>query len=231
MDRRSFLCAGGAFLLSACATQPRGAAESTQVPAPPWRVGDSWTYRRVDGYNSLPRGLLTRQVRAVEPNGLRFVTTDEAGRVHDDALFLAPGIQTFGTLSEDGPVVGAFTPPLTIYDFPLYSGKAWRQQLHRTDANGYRTYMTAGCQVEGWEDVPTPTRNYRAIVVHRQFMLGPKDPFTPPLYRDETEWYVPELRGAAALHSSEWWYYPHIGLFQTEPRDRFVSSLETFQLS
>ena len=46
MKRRTFLAAGGAILASACATPPRGGFDATEVPAPQWRVGDSWTFRR-----------------------------------------------------------------------------------------------------------------------------------------------------------------------------------------
>jgi len=230
MKRRTFLTASSALLLSACATPPRGGFDATEVPAPRWRVGDSWTFRRTDGYNSLPRGVLTRTVESVDRNGIRFVTTNEAGSVLDDALFESPGIEKSGTLSEDGPVTGVFTPPLRIYDFPLVSGKRWRQSLVRTDANGFRTGMSVSVRIEGWEEARAGDKGYRALVIRRNFMLGPKDSFSGILYREEVEWYVPELRGAARMQVTEF-----IATGRTRhawvPGDRFLYALEVFRLA
>jgi hypothetical protein len=229
MKRRTFLSAGGALLLSACAAPPRGGLEATEVPAPQWRVGDSWTFRRTDGFNGVPRGVLTRTVESVDQAGIRFVTRNETGNVLDEALFESPGIELSGTLSEDGPVRGVFTPHLRMHDFPLVSGKQWRQSLVRTDANGFRTPMTVSMRVEGWEEARAGDKNYRALVIRRNLVLGPKDPFHGILHREEIEWYVPELRGAARMQVTEFidtrrmlhaWY----------PGDRFLYALEMFRL-
>jgi len=230
MKRRTFLTASSALLLSACATPPRGGFDATEVPAPQWRVGDSWTFRRSDGYNSLPRGVLTRTVESVDRNGIRFVTTNEAGGVLDDALFESPGIEKSGTLSEDGPVKGVFTPPLRIYDFPLVSGKRWRQSLVRTDANGFRTGTSVSVRIEGWEEARAGDKGYRALVIRRNFMLGPKDSFSGILYREEVEWYVPELRGAARMQVAEV-ISARRNVHARIPGDRFLYALEVFRLA
>ena len=230
MKRRTFLTASSALLLSACATPPRGGFDATEVPAPRWRVGDSWTFRRSDGYNSLPRGVLTRTVESVDRNGIRFVTTNEAGSVLDDALFESPGIEKSGTLSEDGPVTGVFTPPLRIYDFPLVSGKRWRQSLVRTDANGFRTGTSVSVRIEGWEEARAGDKGYRALVIRRNFMLGPKDSFSGILYREEVEWYVPELRGAARMQVAEV-ISARRNVHARIPGDRFLYALEVFRLA
>lgn len=234
MKRRTFLAAGSALLLSACATPPRGGFEATEVPAPRWRVGDSWTFRRTDGYNGVPRGVLTRTVESVDQKGIRFVTRNEAGSVLDDALFESPGIEISGTLSEDGPVTGVFTPLLRVYDYPLVSGKEWRQSLVRTDANGFRTAMSVSARVEGWEDVRAGDKSYRALVIRRNFILGPKNAFLGSMYwgipyREEVEWYVPALRGAARIQVTEF-----INTLRTMHTwmlgDRFLYALENFRL-
>lgn len=235
MKRRTFLAAGGALLLSACATPPRGGFDATEVPAPQWRAGDSWTFRRTDGYNGVPRGVLTRTVESVDRNGIRFVTRNEAGSVLDEALFESPGVELSGTLSEDGPVKGVFTPPLRMADYPLVSGKEWRQSLVRTDANGFRTAMTASVRVEGWEEARALDKRYRALVIRRNFILGPKDSFIGSsfsgiLYREEVEWYVPELRGAARMQVTEFIATRGI-LHAWAPGDRFLYALENFRLA
>jgi hypothetical protein len=231
MDRRAFLSAGGALALAACAAPLRGDYEGTVVEAPQWRAGDSWTFRRIDGYNGLPRHVLTRTVSAVSPSGVRFVTVDEDGATHDDALFDAPGVQASGVLSEDGPIAGMFEPRLVVYDFPLHSGKDWRQGLYRIYGSGFRSYLSHRSRAEGWEDVAVGGRTYRALIISRFFNLGPRDSFTPyrPLYREETEWYVPELRGPVGLRTNEWYPAPPGHMFSW-PGDRFVYTLESFRL-
>ncbi len=230
MKRRAFLAAAGALAVSACATPPLGSPDASSVPAPAWRAGDRWTYRRTDGYNGLARGVLTRTVESADARGIRFVTRNENGIVLDDARFGSPGIQVSGTLSEDGPVRGAFNPPLRMYDFPLFSGKQWRQSLVRTDAWGFRTFMRASVRVEGWEDVRAGDRTHRAIVIRRSLVLGPKDEFSGVLYREELEWYAPELRGAAHKRTDEMidtWD----DVISWLPGDRFVYALESFRLA
>jgi len=229
VKRRAFLTAAGALAVSACATPPLGAFLAAEVPAPAWRAGDRWTYRRTDGYNGLARGILTRIVESADAGGLRFVTRDETGIVLDDARFGSPGLQVAGTLSEDGPVRGAFTPPLRMYDFPLVSGKHWRQSLVRTDAWGFRTFMRASVRVEGWEDRRVGDGTYRSIAIRRNLVLGPKDEFSGTLYREELEWYAPELRGAAHKRTDEM-IDAEDEMFGWLPGDRFVYALESFRL-
>jgi hypothetical protein len=231
MDRRAFLSAGGALALVACA-RPLGDFEDTSVAAPQWHERDSWTFRREDGYNRRPRGVLTRTVVAVNPSGShRVVTTDENGVVRDDALFDAPGVQVSGVLSEDGPVGGLFEPRLIVYDFPLQSGKDWRQSLFRSSGSGMRIFMTVSSRVEGWEQVSAGDHSYRAIIVRRQLNMGARDHTTTsrPLLREEIEWYVPELRGPARLRTNEW--YTSVTGRDTWPGFRFVYTLESFRLA
>lgn len=202
-DRRAFLAASGALALSACATAPLGSPETTQVSAPKWSVGDSWTFRRIDGYNGLERGVMTRKVESVAARGIQVVTRNASGVVSDEALFESPGVQIAGTLSEDGLVLGTFAPHLHRYEFPLVSGKRWDQQLTRTDSNQSRYYLAATTQVEGWEEVRLGKQAYRAIIVRRTLFLGPSRSEPGDLQREELEWYVPELRAHARLRISE----------------------------
>jgi len=213
-------------LLAGCAT-PRGAYDATEVPAPRWRAGDVWVYRRTDLYTKLPTGIVTRDVAADAP-GVRLVTRDAAGRILREAEYESPGIMVSGTLSEDGPVTGTLRPPLEVYAFPLVAGKRWRQTLTRTDASDLRHYMTAAVDIEGWENVRVADRDYRALVIRRRFRLGPKDSFNRTVYRTELEWYAPEVRGAARLR-----VYEDLAPWGrgTSTGSRFVCELQSFRLT
>lgn len=231
MDRRNFLAAGGALALSACATPRLGNYEATEVPTPQWRAGDSWTFRRTDGFNGLPRGVVTRTLEAAGDQGMRMVTKDENGRLLDNALFESPGVEISGVLSESGPFSGTFTPRLRKYDFPLASGKEWQQRMTRTDSNGTRYYLAARSRVEGWEDVRSGERSFRSIVVRRTLQLGPHyPPYYGVLYREETEWYAPELRGPARLRVFEW-VNPPPAAVGVQFGDYHHYTLESFRLA
>jgi hypothetical protein len=233
-----------ALAVAGCATPPRGVYEVTEIPAPTYHVGDRWTYRRTDGYNSLPRGILTRAVTAVDPSGIRIVTQDENGRVIDDARYKAPGLQLAGTFSEDGPMIGRCATPFREYDFPLVAGKRWRDAfyLDRDDLGGTRNYVTATLYAEGWEDIHVADRNFHALVLRRSLNLGEKSFWYGTMYRYETEWYVPALRSFARMQTVEE-YYDRSGGGDggsgggrgggggIRNGDRFIYELQSFQLA
>jgi hypothetical protein len=228
--RRALVFAGGAAFLGACAPRPVGTHDSTEVPAPTWRVGDRWVYRRTDAYRGLDAGTLTREAAARGADGVfQVVTRDQEGRLLDDARFIAPGRLASGTLSEDGPIAGRFDPPLEIYAFPLASGKAWRQSFTRTDAGGLRRYATVASSAEGWETVRAGGREHRAIVIRRRYNLGPKDSFHGDTLRSELEWYAPDLRGAVRLNVSEVFFErPNQVLAAMLPGARYLYELVSF---
>ena len=207
VGRRKFLTASGALAIAGCATRPLGTYETAEVPAPTWRVGDRWTYQLTDFYTRLDVGTVTREVISVGPNGYRITTLTAEGRLLDDAVYTAAGIQAAGNLSEDSQTVaGTLAPPFERYAFPLTSGKEWRQYITRTDAGGFRNPVWTNTRVEGWETIQAGGRTVRAILIRRDLNLGPKDPFHGDLYRWEVEWYAPELRGTARLQMDEWYF-------------------------
>jgi hypothetical protein len=227
--RRRFIVASGALLLSACATRQGGTYEVAEVPAPSWRVGDRWTYRRTDYYTKLDAGTVTREVTALSPDGIRIATRTLDGRLLDDATYSSPGIETVGNLSEDSPIAGRLNPPFERYVFPLTSGKQWRQSMTRTDRNGFNNPLWANTRVEGWETVKVAGRDVRAIRVRREFNLGPKDPFTGNLHRTEIEWYAPDLRGPARIQVEEWFFENRNKVLQSmRPGARYLYELESF---
>jgi hypothetical protein len=229
-NRRAFLTATAALAASGCATRPLGTPESTSVAAPQWRAGDAWIYRRTDGYTKLDAGSpVTRRVAAVGSAGIRITETTAAETYVNDALWATPIAMLSGTLSEYGPIVGRFEPPLRFYDFPLVSGKRWNQQLHRIDSAGFRYFMTIEGWVEGWDDVQVSGRSVRVIAVRREMLLGQLPPALGTnvgnAYRSDTEWYSPELGSFVRLNQMER-YQPNRSNFGTAPGSWFVWEME-----
>lgn len=233
MDRRTFLYASSALVLSGCATKPRGVYEITEVPAPVRRVGQQWVYKRTDGYNGLPRGTLTRKVQSIDSSGMLITIRDERGRALDDAMFNAPGIQLSGTLTEDGPMTGRFSSPWRRYDFPLVANKRWADNfyLQRTDLGGTRNYINVSTRAEGWESVEAAGKTWKALVLSRFFNLGQKDFWSGNMSRSEVEWYAPEVQGPVRLIVTEE-YFTRPGQVVGIPDNgnRFNYVLESFSL-
>lgn len=231
ITRRTFLTAVGAMALGGCAARPLGTPDSSSAPTPEWRVGNVWTYSRIDGYTKLNAGSpVTRRVAEVGAPGIRVTDTTASNAFINDALWAHPNALLSGTLSEYGPITGRFDPPLRYYDFPLVSGKRWNQRLYRFDQGGFRYFMTLDAWVEGWETMPVAGRAVRVIAVRREFMLG----LLPPslglgvgnAYRSDTEWYSPELGSFVFLNQMERYQPSRSLLTGLAPGNWFVWQME-----
>jgi hypothetical protein len=235
MKRREFLIAGSGVLLSACApSKPLGVYETTEVPAPKFRAGQEWVHRRTDGFNQLPRGVLTRRVEEANADRIRMVTTDENGRILDDAVFSSPGVQHSGTLSEEGPIIGRIQTAWRRYDFPLVAGKRWQDRFYidRTDGQGGRNFVQLSTWVEGWEEVELDGRMHRALIIRRDWNLDRRSFWQGTLYRRETEWYAPAIAAPVRWVTREEYIEAYrVSLFSSLAQgDWFIYRLESFKL-
>ena len=169
---------------------------AAQVAAPTLKSGDTWTYRGIDNYNRLPTGTWTREVTGTAAGGIRVAVRSADGSVDD--LFRAPGELTAGVLSDRAR--GTMDPALQLMPFPLTEGKSWSQKVIRTDpvTNEKREMLVQG-KVLGWETIKVPAGEFKAIKVERTMYLGDYDSFRGITQRTETEWYAPDIRGAAKV--------------------------------
>ena len=169
---------------------------AAQVAAPTLKSGDTWTYRGIDNYNRLPTGTWTREVTGTEANGIRVAVRSADGSIDD--LFRTPGELASGVLNDRAR--GTMDPALQLMPFPLAEGKSWSQKVIRTDpvTNEKREMLVRG-RVLGWETIRVPAGEFKAIKVERTMYLGDYDSFRGITQRTETEWYAPDIRGAAKV--------------------------------
>lgn len=182
------------FLAAAlvCAAVPAVA----QVAAPALKPGDTWTYRGIDNYSKRATGTWTREVTAAAPGGIRIVTREDG--TTSESLFRTPGEMASGVLGDRAR--GTMEPALSMTPFPLAEGKTWSQKVTRTDpATGERREMLVTGRVRGWETVKVPAGEFKALKVERTLYLGDYDSFRGITQRTETEWYAPDIRGAARI--------------------------------
>jgi hypothetical protein len=169
---------------------------AAQVAAPALKAGDTWTYRGIDNYNRLPTGTWTREVTGTEASGIRVAVRSADGSIDD--LFRAPGELASGVLNDRAR--GTMDPALQLMPFPLAEGKSWSQKVIRTDpvSNEKREMLVRG-RVLGWETIKVPAGEFKAMKVERTMYLGDYDSFRGITQRTETEWYAPDIRGAAKV--------------------------------
>jgi hypothetical protein len=169
---------------------------AAQVAAPSLKVGDTWTYRGIDNFNRQVTGTWTHEVTSTGPGGVR--VTIRSGAVTIEDVFSAPGELASGVLNERAS--GTMQPAYQLMPFPLAEGKAWWQKVIRTDASTKeKREMLVHGKVKGWETVKVPAGEFKALKVERSMYLGDYDSFRGITKRTETEWYAPELKGAAKI--------------------------------
>lgn len=131
---------------------------------PSWRVGDYWQYDGWQRSGPFPGGPYAHriEVAAVEPvnaSGIQY----EAYRLDDTWTFPSGGIvpirmwHTTNDLSSlkienslpvmfmgfctNGACSSTYSPPIPVYQFPLFTGKQWSATSTRTVLTGYGTTM------------------------------------------------------------------------------------------
>jgi hypothetical protein len=181
-------------LLLAAALAGASLPVAAQVAAPALKTGDTWIYRGIDHYNRQATGTWTREVTGTAP--VRVAVRAPEGSFDD--VFRAPGELASGVLGDRAR--GAIEPAFQLMPFPLAEGKTWSQKVIRTDpvTNEKREMLVRG-RVHGWETVKVPAGEFKALKVERTMYLGDYDSFRGITQRTETEWYAPDVRGAAKL--------------------------------
>jgi hypothetical protein len=202
-------------------------ALAQSAAAPAVAAGEAWTYREINNYNHIPIGDVVREVTAA---GSEIRVVSRAGNTEFASGYSKPGLLANGPLNDRAR--GNLTPSLDLMPFPLEPGQRWSQTVQRRDplTGDVRNVRVDG-RVIGWETVKVPAGEFRALKVERRMWLGDWDEFRGETWRAETEWFVPELKGAAKLVVFEE-YPPHRhSLMSFMPGTRVTYELTGFKRS
>ncbi len=172
------------------------------IDAPQYAPGDTWSFRKVDGYNHETQGTYTHTVSAVAAGGISVERRSSDGKLLDTVTLAAPGLLSAGRLNARAR--GSLEPALQLLPFPLEEGKRWRQSVARVDpaAYGKREVKVYG-RVQGWEMVKVPAGEFRALKIVRELFLGDEDSFRGQTKLTQHLWYVPELRNLVKVQNWE----------------------------
>lgn len=168
-----------ALLAAACATGPGGREASLEaLPAPEWRVGDRWVFRRSTlGGATL---VVTHQVVRATAGGYTVRVLglgDAVGRQWTRALALAE--ETAG----DGTTV-RYEPPLPLFTWPLAPGQTWSREFGYVDGRHDGRYLNSWRVGAAVEPVDVVAGRFYTVRIER--WAGPD--------RLETYWYNARVR-------------------------------------
>lgn len=174
-------------------------------------VGDTYTYRLVNGYSKEVRGQLRYEVSRVEPDRTSFTVTPdnaEAGSERTeiyakDGNWLRVPIESHGQ-----QVVYEFASAYPAYVFPLDPGKSWSLRVKASVAGvtrGQRSVRVDGT-VMGTERVRVPAGEFNAIKIRRLVYPDDTDYIITETQIVEFDWYAPELGRVVRTERRSAWH-------------------------
>jgi hypothetical protein len=165
---------------------PCAAQAEAPVPRPDVKVGDRWTYRRMDYEANRSRGNYEMHVVFAERGVIQVVTDQRSGET--DTTYTSD----WNAVTLPGRV---FSPHTGWLIFPLRSGASYRAafevvQLKR-DHKVRHEYQV---KVMGWEEVTVPAGKFRALKVESEGSFQRADDAFVSGKARSVIWYAPEVR-------------------------------------
>jgi hypothetical protein len=176
-----------------------------KVERPDIKVGDSWTYNRMDGKTKAKEYSTVVIVTSVDEKEIR----SESKRTDNGETLTTIRNRDLNRLATDTPPGKTISDPYGAeYSFPLEVGKIWEQKVTTTRSNqpDWKTVATLKGKVVGWEQVVVPAGTFNSLKIEINGLydgLDARGRWNGVI--SETIWYVPELKNAA-----RWTYQDNI---------------------
>lgn len=208
-DRRKLMLSLLALptLQTACAFRPLPPLRSQATPAPagpvairPPAVGQRWTYRKYNGYNSALLATETDEVTAVQPRVVIRRRSDAAG-----SATLEEHQQPWGGVLRDPgwDHVQNYETPLPMWPTDLSPGARSVYRGHyRIDGFSSRYWLSAHTRVHGWEQMELARGPQRALRIEHFIRLQHHDFSRIETTRRDNLWLVPEIGRWAARETT-----------------------------
>jgi len=179
-----------AGLIVGCATKPPASHEpgGVGIERPIVKVGDSWTYRKIDGLTK--KELSVSETRVVNVNE-RAIQTATAFR---GALRDVDAIWTPEWNSVASPDSEIFEPHDGSFTFPLQPGSYALSYDFRRPASDTRLSFEGTARVLGWEDVHVPAGLFRVLRIQINLKAARRGPFPGYVSVNKTVWYSPAVK-------------------------------------
>jgi hypothetical protein len=232
LNRRDALLAVIA-LPAGCAFQHLAPFATSAIPAPgqprPLRsplVGQSWTYRQLNFFNSSVVDVIKETVTSVAPG---IVVSRQAG---SGAALPDERHAEFGQLLRD-PVWDfpmTFQAPVPLWPVPLMAGaNAAANTRYGMDGGSVRFWIQVTCAARGWERVTVAAGTFDTLRVARLIRLDHPDPTRRDTIRRDTLWLSPEVGRWVARETSGEYSLAGSRMWSTAAEDRFHWELTAWQ--
>jgi len=177
------------------------------VEGPTFRVGDRWVYRALDGFRAPLTWDETHEVVGVAPGAItvRVTETGPNARGPRTETWATPGRLAMGPVFDDE--TRTFTPPVTIYGFPMATGQRWNQWVDSFNATTRKAgqinrYVT----VDGWARVATRAGDFDALKLRVLMRLDDEEFWRWPTECNYLVYYAPAV-GAMVRAEKNAQYY------------------------
>lgn len=184
-------------LPTACAFQPLAPLRSQPAAAPaevpplrPAALGQRWTYRKYNGFNSALLATESDEVVALEPYVVVRRRSDAGPDLQEERQ------QPWGLLLRDPAWdhVQTYEQPLPLWPADPSPGARSALQTHyRVEGYSYRYWIDVRTLVRGWEDVELAQGRHRALRIERYIRQQHHDISRFETIRHETLWMAPEI--------------------------------------
>jgi hypothetical protein len=184
------LAAAGCFQTTALAQS----APAGSVEAPAIKVGDTWTFDKIDGLKNVKDSTSVTVVTAVTDSEIRAdQTRSDTGAVtkvtRNKSLNLMVVEMATGKALED--------PFYPSFAFPLQAGKTWESEVTRTRTYESDRKVVAKLtgKVVGWEKVTVPAGTFDAMKIEvKGFTNGQNLRGRWSTQTTDTIWYAPAVK-------------------------------------
>ena len=162
-------------------------------------VGQRWTYRQLDFFNSRLVDVVEETVVAVTPTvRIRREARSGAGLADEEH---APWGQVLREAVWDYPMT--FESPLPLWPATLAPGViASARSRYRVDDGSIRFWIEVSSAVHGWERVGVEAGTFDTLRVERQLRLEHQDVLRTSTLRRDTLWLSAEVGRAVARETS-----------------------------
>ncbi|MBK6631385.1 MAG: hypothetical protein IPG33_10250 [Betaproteobacteria bacterium] len=186
-----------AFLLG-CVLTSMAAADATpaRIEGPAVKVGDTWIYNRLDGWNNVLQDISLVRVKGVGAEGILM----EASALDGSNIARIRRTPDFNLVRiEASRFTKTTLPYYPNFSFPLWVGKTWKAKVAfaSTDQPGKSVRADLEARVVGFESVTVPAGTFFALKIE---LGGPyrasnlEGNWTGHI--EDTLWYAPEARNA-----------------------------------
>lgn len=201
----------GLIFASAALAQSR----PDRVDGPGVKVGDSWMYNKLDGWNGALESVSVNTIREISADGI-FLESASLDGSHISRILRT---RDFNLVRIEAPGFTQTTLPYyPNFVFPLQIGKTWRRAVEfaSTAQPGKKVRAELEGRVIGWDSVTVPAGNFLALKIELKGWYSASTTFADGDWSGRIEdalWYAPEVRNAVRYEyrdtAGDGWPYNH----------------------